>query len=207
MEKLLIDRQIDWLMHFTNVVNLPNIFKYGLMPRSELLTKNIKSEINDLYRYDNCQNAICTSIEFPNYQMFYSLRKENEDINWAVLLLDAKVICDFDCAFCSSNAGSEAIYTIPLKERKGKRAFMKLFDELPDGPTRKQMGIKDWFPTNPQAEVLVFDNIPITYIEKVFFKDNKIMNEYIAKIPKEVESVVNKDVFSYRDDWAYWKKK
>lgn len=123
MERILNDRQIEWLVHFTRAENLPNIFKYGLLPRSILLFNDISSCFNDNYRYDNCENAVCTTIEFPNYKMFYPLRQNNPEVDWAVLLLDAQIICDFECAFCSTNAGSAAMYNITIKERKGKGIF------------------------------------------------------------------------------------
>ena len=69
MEQLLKQRRIDWLLHFTQAENLPNIFKYGLLQRSILETSRIKSCFNDEYRYDECTDAVCTSIEFPNYKM------------------------------------------------------------------------------------------------------------------------------------------
>jgi hypothetical protein len=204
MKKILEERQIDWLMHFTRADNLSNIFRYGLLPRSILESRNITSDINDYYRYDNCTDAICTTIEFPNYKMFFSLRKDNPGVKWAVLRLDASIIYDFDCAFCSTNAGSEEMYTIPLKERKGKKAFLKMFDELPNGQTRKQLDIDDWYPTNPQAEVLVFDKIPTVYIDKVFFENSDSLEEYYDIIPEDINAKVDSKMFKYRKDWAYW---
>lgn len=205
MQQILADRQIDWLLHFTRVDNLPNILKQGLLPRSVLEQNNIAFSYNDEYRYDNCSNAICTSVEFPNYKMFYQLRMTNPDVDWAVLLLDAQVICDFQCAFCSTNAGSASMYGINIESRKGAKAFLKLFDELPNGPTRKEMGLGDWFPTNPQSEVLVFGNIPTLYIKKVFFEDQRVLNSYIDLFPSSILGQVNNRAFSYRKDWEYWK--
>lgn len=205
MDKILKERQIDWLLHFTRAENLPNIMRYGLMPRSNLEFAGIDFSYNDEYRYDNCENAVCTSIEFPNYKMFYPLRRYNPDLDWAVLLLDARIICDFECAFCSTNAGSSNIYNMDLEQRKGKRAFLKLFEELPYGPSRKELGIEDWYPTNPQAEVLVFDTIPITYIEKVFFDEQEILEQYADYIPQEILAEINSKAFKYRDDWEYWR--
>lgn len=36
MEELLEQHQVDWLYHFTQAVNLLNIFTYGLLPRKNL---------------------------------------------------------------------------------------------------------------------------------------------------------------------------
>ena len=76
MESFLKQNRIDWLYHFTRVENLPNILKYGLLPRETLEWNGIGSQFNDNYRHDCCLDAVCTSIEFPNYKMFYKYRME-----------------------------------------------------------------------------------------------------------------------------------
>lgn len=43
MKKLLIQRQIDTLYHFTQAKNLTNIFRYGLLPRDILEKRRINS--------------------------------------------------------------------------------------------------------------------------------------------------------------------
>lgn len=204
MQQVLIDRQIEWLFHFTRAENLPNILRYGLLPRSALERDNIEFAFNDNYRYDNCTNAVCTSIEFPNYKMFYPLRMANLDVDWAVLLLDAKIICDFECAFCTTNAGSASIYQIDIERRKRKRAFLKLFDELPYGPTREEMRLEDYYPTDPQAEVLVFNTIPTSYIKKVFFNNSRVFDSYKDLFLGSKLAQVKAEVFRYRKDWTYW---
>lgn len=205
MEQILKDRQIDWLMHFTQAENLPNIMEYGLMPRSELEFCEIDFSYNDDYRYDKCEDAVCASIEFPNYKMFYPLRCNNPDVDWAVLLLDSQIILDFDCAFCTTNAGNSNMFNMSITQRKGKRAFLKLFEELPNGPSRKELKIGDWYPTDPQSEVLVFDTILVQYIKSVFFNSQRIMENYMPYIPEEISCQVKHKVFSYRKDWEYWR--
>lgn len=204
VKKILKEKQIDWLLHFTRAENLKNIFHYGLFPRSVLDYNNIDSIYNDEYRYDKCKNAICMSIEFPNYKMFYRLRQENPVADWAVLLLPASILYECDCAFCQTNAGSTQMYTVPIAERKGKKALLKLFDEIPGKPTRNILGIGSWYPTNPQAEVLVFERIPITYINEVYFINQRILNKYQDIIPDTIKARVSKKAFSYREDWLNW---
>lgn len=205
MEQILKDRQIDWLFHFTQADNLPNIMEYGIVPRSELECYNIDFLYNDNYRYDNCKNAVCTSIEFPNYKMFYTLRQKNPDVDWVVILLDADILLDFDCAFCTTNAGNSSMFNMSIEERKGNEAFLKLFEELPNGPTRKELEIKDWYPTDPQAEVLVFDTIPVNYIREVFFEKQQTKKKYMPYILDEILCQVKGNVFSWRIDKAYWR--
>ncbi len=96
MRSIMKQRQIDRLYHFTQAENLENIFRYGIVPRTILDQQGIQSSYNDDYRYDNCEDAVCTSIEFPNYKMFYKLRQDAPEMDWAVLRLDANILCDFN---------------------------------------------------------------------------------------------------------------
>ncbi len=205
MKELLKDKNIDTLYHFTQANNLLNIFQHGLLPRKDLEEQNIDSYFNDEYRYDKCKNAICTSIAFPNYKMFYSLRQEDPTIDWAVLKLDTQILCDFDCAYCWTNAGDASIYNTPIEQRMGENAFLGLFEDRNGYPKRKDLNIPKSYPTNPQAEVLVFGNVPVEYIQAVYFQDTKILHKYKNTIPNDIKCEANSCVFSYREDWSHWK--
>ena len=205
MKNILKSKNIKNLFHFTRAENLENILKYGLLPRQVLMENDIDSLFNDYYRYDNCEDAVCMSLEFPNYKMFYQLRRENLDTEWIVLWLDAEIICDFDCAFCSGNAGSASMFQTNILDRKGKEAFLKLFDEPTIGATRKEMNLPDCYPTNPQAEILVFGNIPTEYIKKVYFNDMQTLNKYRVLFKDPQMCGVSAQLFSYRHDYEYWR--
>lgn len=205
MERILEERKINWLLHFTQATNLPSIFQYGILPKSELLKNDIPADTNDDYRYDDCEDAICTSIEFPNYKMFWGLRQDDPDVDWAVLLLNSQILLDFECAFCTTNAGSAMSFNIPLKKRMGEKAFLKLFDEIPHKPSRRELGLRNCYPTDPQAEVLVFGRIPIDYIATVYFEKTDALNAYSRYIPQKISAEVNRKPFGYRYDWEHWK--
>lgn len=204
MDKILEQKNIEYLFHFTRAVNLENILKYGLLPKSVLREEDIFSVFNDGYRYDKCENAVCTSIEFPNYKMFYALRQENPEDDWAVLMLDAQILCDFDCAFCSENAGSANMYQTDIKIRKGVKAFLKLFDEQAGCCSRNEMNLPSYYPTNPQAEVLVFSNIPVEYIKCVYFFNYETLKKYRHLFSNKNKCQVNKDYFYGRRDYKFW---
>ncbi|MCX4299700.1 MAG: DarT ssDNA thymidine ADP-ribosyltransferase family protein [Lachnospiraceae bacterium] len=204
MRSIMKQRQIDRLYHFTQAENLENIFRYGIVPRTILDQQGIQSSYNDDYRYDNCEDAVCTSIELPNYKMFYKLRQDAPEMDWAVLRLDANILCDFNCAFCWTNAGDATMYSEPIEKRMGKKAFLELFGNKPEYPQRESLNIKDWYPTNPQAEVLVFGIIPIKYIQNVYFEKNDELQEYQKFIPKEISASVMTKVFAPREDWKAW---
>lgn len=205
MRRFLKERQIDRLYHFTQADNLKNIFRYGLLPRDELESRGIESSINDEWRFDGCCNAVCTSIEFPNYKMFYKLRRENPDVDWAVLELNAEIICDYQCAFNWTNAGDSISYNIPLDRRMTKAAFEALFADREGYPIREELKIPDWYPTNPQAEVLIFNRIPISYIKGVFFENEDKYLKYQEIIPNDIYATFNNNLFKWRKDYEFWK--
>ena len=204
MENFMKEHQIDSLFHFTRASNLPNIFRYGLMPKETICKRGVDAAFNDQYRYDNCENALCMSIEFPNYKMFYSLRIADKGEDWAVIKLDASILLDFKCAFCATNAGSEESYSISLEERMGCKALKKLYKDYPGKPSRSETGIKDWYPTNPQAEVLVFGCVPLQYIKGVYFQDKVTLRKYESCIPEKINARINTDYFFPREDWRCW---
>jgi len=139
------DKQIDYqnikafcnqcgiatVVHFTRVENLPSILTYGLLSRKTLDSMDIEYVFNDGQRIDRYYDAICTSISFPNYKMFYRYRI-NDPQNWAVLLLDVSLLWELDCAFCQENAASNAVTRVPLQERKKFSALQLMFADLPN---------------------------------------------------------------------------
>ncbi|MDD3041066.1 DarT ssDNA thymidine ADP-ribosyltransferase family protein [Bacteroides sp.] len=204
MRNAIRERGISWLLHFTRADNLESIMRYGLLTREQLSTLNIEASVNDNYRYDGCENAICLSIEFPNYKMFYRLRQENPSVEWAVLFIDPIILVDHDCAYCHDNAGSERVYSIPLSERRGFQAFERMFAEIPF-PTREELDLEEYMPTNPQAEVLVFESISITYIKRISFNKRDTLNAYRGCIPTNIRVAFDERPFYPRNDYRYWR--
>ena len=151
IKRIIEKRNIKSLYHFTRAENLKNICRYGLMPRTDLDNAHIFSFYNDVYRLDGCINAVCLSIEFPNYKMFYKLRKDNPEFDWAIIELSSEVLCDFTCAFCWTNAGDASVYNMPLYDRMGCTAFESLFKDRPGYPTREELNLGNNLPTNHEG--------------------------------------------------------
>lgn len=204
MRNLIEEKGIRNLYHFTNVDNLKNIFKYGLVPRSNLRERNIPFNYNDADRHDGCLNSVSVSIEFPNYKMFYSLRCRHPDYNWAVLKIDATVLVDFYCAYSWTNAADADSYIIPVEERVGKEAFLELFQDREGYPRRESLNIPESYPTNPQAEVLVFETIPRSYINTVLFDKDILTEKYRNLLPDTFSFSTDISMFRWRKDYSSW---
>lgn len=176
-------RGIEYLVHFTQKDNLPSIKKYGLISRRDLEKLAISFSFNDEQRFDGYPNSVSLSVTSTNYKMFWSLRKKNPSIEWAIILLDAYgVLQNCDCAFQSTNAANNNMRVKPIAERKTLAAFESMFY---DDNLRKIRDLKDNEPTDPQAEILCFDTISPKFFKAILFDG---------------------DLFVPRHDYCYWKK-
>lgn len=180
-KKEISDRGIEHLIHFTPTINLLSIFEQGkLLSRALLEINNIDDflldfiEFTDLKRFDDSR-YINLSLSSPNYFLFNRFRERTQDkpyINWCVLKINPKYIYKTDTLFSVTNAASSiAKHTYGISEDIEK--FRKLFE---NGITSKvgslQRGsLKSKYPTDVQAEVLVKNEILLSDILQVCFKD------------------------------------
>ena len=195
IEQFCAERDITTLCHFTRIENLRSILTEGLLGRETLekrlqegLLKLQKLFINDHSRWDKHKEAVCVSISFPNYLMFSSIRKEKKmtdgisDSGWVVLVLDAKVLWELDCVFCTENAASNAIRHVPLEERRKsdvlESMFVDSYQDVKRNVYQRHLQTPTYYPTHPQAEVLVFDRIQIDYIKEVHFYDESTLKQW-----------------------------
>ncbi|RBQ29813.1 DarT ssDNA thymidine ADP-ribosyltransferase family protein [Aliarcobacter vitoriensis] len=204
LENFVNQRGIEYIIHFTRIENLDSILSSGLIPRDELERTGTNSIFNDEHRYDNCKNALCCSIGHPNYKMFYSLRMNNPGTEWCVIGIKKDVLWNKDCAFCVENAASNSVTSIPINQRRGLQAFIKLFDEIENKPPRNVLAIPDNCPTNPQAEILVFDTIEVDNIMGVVFQSQERANEYTKRYNKTNFFHYYKAFFYGRKDHEHW---
>lgn len=194
-------RGINYLVHFTNVENLPNIAAHGLMTRDNLDEKSFDYEYNDYQRIDGLKNSISLTFTFPNYRMFWRYRQSFE--NYAVILLDAyKILSELPCAFHATNAANNSERHRKLAERTTFDSFNKMFYNPSDG--RANRNLDDNEPTDPQAEVLCLADIPLKYFSKIVFEYGNLAEENQKLFPN-VPCVVDRDYFAPRHDWAHWK--
>ncbi len=169
-------RHIQKVVHFTRSENLARILREGLLPRATLERKARKGRrfiAVDSARYDGHKHTVSVSISFPNYQMFYKVRQQTSDEKWVVLGLDHALLWRLDCAFCEENAASAEVRHRPLPSLKRVEALQAMFaDTVFQGKRtirRSDLSIPDFYPTNPQAEVLVCEPIKPDYVCEVSF--------------------------------------
>ena len=199
-------KMITGLVHFTRTKNLTNIIKHGLLCREVLSEWSVSERpiFNDSLRLDGHLDAICLSISFPNYRMFYKLNNNAQD-EWVVLVLKPSLLWELDCAFYEKNAASASVSKIPLANRKLYDSLEKMFVDT-EQFSRDELGLPSYYTTNPQAEVLVFDPIPVTYIREVHFYSNSEMNSWNVFNNQygALPFVVSNEYFKPRFDYAKW---
>ncbi len=210
LQRLCQERRIRALMHFTRLDNLSSILTHGLLPRDTLESGQFPQAVfNDHERLDNCRDALCLSIGFPNYKMFYPLHKDSP-YDWVVLEIDPCVLWEKDCAFCVENAAAEAVRSVPITTRKTAAAFARLFDDYHGDnqySRRDSLCIPDGFPTHPQSEVLVFGPIEPSHIRAIHFKDFKALQKTRSRLGDKSALYgmgTKPDYFKGRRDHAYW---
>lgn len=199
IKEVLEDRRITSLYHFTRVENLESILNYGLLARTSLDNNNIYYKSNDSKRYDNHLNAVCVSISFPNYRMFYSYSKYRRD-DWCVMEIDPRILYEKECLFCIENGASSNERRKDDNNKKGVNALEKLFY---DDHYRKSVNLESEMPTNPQSEVLVLNKIETENIKSInFYTDDPNFNIY--EYP-DYDFFEDKELFKYRNDYENWR--
>jgi hypothetical protein len=201
IREFVAERGIKLLMHFTRASNLPSIFTRGLVPRNTLAQEGFDA-FNDQYRIDGT-DAVCLSIDFPNYKMFYGVQKDHADETWVIICIHPQALWDLDCAFCTANAASNGVTAIPLNQRRTLSAMQAMYMDWP-GKARSELNLPDNYPTNPQAEVLALQGVPKKYIVGILTLNEVVRQELMAKFPG-VEMRALAGYFRYRRDFAHWK--
>lgn len=201
IQEFVSERGIKVLMHFTRARNLASILTRGLVPRNTLAQEGFH-EFNDQYRIDGT-DAVCLSIDFPNYKMFYGLQKDHADETWVIVCIHPQAMWDLDCAFCTANAASSSVTAIPLNQRRTLGAMQEMYADWP-GKARSELNIPNNYPTNPQAEVLALNGVPRKYIVGVLTLNEATRLELMSKYP-DVQMKTQAAFFSYRRDFAHWK--
>jgi hypothetical protein len=158
-----VRRDIQYLVHFTQVWNLPSIVTHGLLSRAELRARGLNALARDRFRLDERDEAISVSISAINHRMFRAKQKSGERTAWIVLLLDPSILWTHRCRFNWCNAAKT--------EMKAHRGFLggpwgfdQMFSEAPhpqfEGTSyRVETGIPNYLTTRPDAEVQVFEAI------------------------------------------------
>lgn len=210
IQQICNERDITTPVHFTGVENLQSILHRGLLGRSVLEENRLPFLFSDNIRLDGHKEAVCLSISFPNYGMFYKVRQTLSDHHWIVLLIDAKVLWELDCLFCTENAAAATIRGKSLGEKREPDMLKAMFEggytDKQGTLVRRSAQIPKNYPTHPQAEVLVLDPIPAENILSVHFDNNEVLETWYNNNTWVDPSKLcfDQQYFLYRVDYQQW---
>jgi hypothetical protein len=185
IEEFATELKIPSLVHFTRVVNLQSILKHGLYSVARIHEIGVEPVINDQFRLDGRLDAVSVSIAFPNCQMMYKYRRDDETVDWVVLLLDPSILWLKKCAFCRHNAADGRISKLPLEALVTEEAFRGMFEELEGHAPRDEQRLHSFDPTDVQAEVLVLDRIEPCLITGAVFASKRAKDAHSPSLGAE----------------------
>jgi len=198
-------KRIECLVHFTHISNLDSILRKGLVPRKYLSEEAPEARTNDQLRLDNHHDGNCLSISFPNYKMLFRYSNERRH-EWAIISLKPEILWEYDCAFFKKNAACSSQREIPVERLKENPALELMFED-DDEITRDRLRIPINYPTNPQAEVIVFGTIAPSAISMINFADEQSCQSWIQESQHGKASLfatTDRDFFAPRIDYEHW---
>lgn len=170
-------RKITRLCHFVHTNKLLYILHNSDgINAVDFISKDTLDQ-NDTQRLDGKTDFINCSIQYPNW--WYLRRvKENNPIfsDWAILFIDPIVATFESTEFCKMNAAKR--YGAYIK--KGYKAFQEIFEQQTGSQFRTPKMLPN-APTDDQAEVLVYQSIPVEYITGIAFENAEIARQKIVE--------------------------
>jgi hypothetical protein len=194
---LVRERKIPYLVHFTPKNNLDSILSDGLLSRNALIGRQFTA--TDEHRTDGWLDWISLSLSFPNYKMFYPKRNQLQEVDgWVVLLIRSDVLWELECKYFLTNAASSEMRAFPEEYWSSCKALKDMF-----GQDEYRKGIPTWYTTDPQAEVMVKEQIPINFIRKVVVASEReaLSLQPTVRLPVEADETM----FKWREDFMIWK--
>ena len=211
--KIIEDRKIENIYHFSPYENLSGILREGILSREELNNRKRKSAFTDDERWDRREDFICTSLSFPNSKLLRKKEYEHRK-DFLIFSISPEILFMNVCIFCPTNAAKNHPNFKPsgghsFKNLSVNEDFLRLFDKT---EIRNMNNIKNNEPTDIQAEVLIFKKIPIHFIKNIYCKDTVILTKILSEFPdvnkRNANFVqVNSLLFEQRHDQQFWESK
>lgn len=203
LEKIIVERGITRLCHFTRSNKLVHILRNetGIIANTFLDDQLDILKKNDEFRYDNKEDYVCCSVQYPN--SWYLRRIKDIDPlfkEWVVLFIDPTLITLPTTLFCHRNAAAGRGRYI----KKGYEGFTGMFKDPVQGQRLiyRTPNMLPCCPTDDQAEVLIYKNISRSHIIAIAVpteeqaKKEKLRLSFIPEVPKDIKWIVAPDIFN-----------
>jgi hypothetical protein len=220
IEQEIKEREIKTLVHFTRLENLPSILKNGLVPRTKLENEKVPFLYSDEQRIDHNRDGICLSITTPNTKML-SAKMRNKSYEFVLLLFNASELLlnddftrlpKFYYTNCASTEilGNRRINEIESYSSVG--AFKFMFKEKFDvqlsydgDPNRERTNHSKNETTDIQAEVVICETIPPSYIKDIVFLDYKGQSDE-SDMDIFCQGLIEKNIFNIKPMVYFYSK-
>lgn len=203
LKQEIIERGITRLCHFTKSNNLSHILRNesGILANTSLDDQLEILKKNDEHRYDNKEDYVCCSVQYPN--SWYLRRIKDIDPlfkEWVVVFIDPNLVDNPTTLFCHRNAAAGRGQYI----KGGYEGFTGMFKSPVNGQKliyRKPL-MPRCCPTDDQAEVLLYKNILRSHIIGIAVpteeqaRREKARLSFIQEVPRDIEWIIAPDLFN-----------
>lgn len=202
---LTLEYDVEYLLHFTPLENLPGIMQNGICPRNMI----DNATVTDDYRLDNQTDTSSFSISFPNYKMLWHKKKTMPDTIFIILVIDIDVMLGIEkrkMAFCVHNAARNDVKDRSFDERSLIGNIGSMFRDNKDR-VREIYNLPKNYPTDPQAEVLIKDVVPPIFIKEIHVENDEAYKAVMQLEIKDLPPVkIDRQFFQARRDCEYWRR-
>ncbi len=188
IRSIAMQRNVAYLLHFTQLANLGGIVKHGLLPRRELMAMEDIAYVSDISRLDGNNDAVSVSISKLNKTMFDTKRAKSGHSEWVILGLPAAILWTKNCQFCWRNAAKNEIV-----HHRGRRDGPWAFNKMFAGSEETRSGLDLSEPTDPQAEVQVMGRIEPDFILGAIVNRQSMVrpvSDILSNLPGDPREVV-----------------
>lgn len=171
IQNMIKKRGVTRLCHMTEVDNLVSILENhtGILA-NDYLSKELFHR-NDMDRLDGKTDYISTSIQYPN-MWYYNYKKNQGD--WCVIFIDAAICRRENTLFCPVNAAAGRGAYLGV----GVNSLRYLFGDNVKGRVRTK-NMLNCCPTDNQAEVMIYKEIPVSFIKGIGFETMEAIDRFI----------------------------
>lgn len=164
-------KNVRSLFHFTHISNLDLILTRGLKTRSYLNSKALTFQATDPDRLDRFTESISFSIGEPNRLL---LPEKNSKFGQQLVLLEvsANTLLTQSFAAFPTNAASGVFKSEILNNPERYLGIRGLNGMYQNVKLRDEARIAKDLPTDTQSEILFFDSIPSSLIQKIHTPPN-----------------------------------
>ena len=164
-------RNIVRILHFSHVDNLDRILEYGLLSRNELLARSLPLTVSDQTRWDELEDGICCSISNPNRLMLQNKVRQMGP-NFVVIEISANAILFKKFACFPGNAARNEIKNLAREHPNLFVGVHGLANLYLNWPVRHVYNLGAAQPTDPQSELVFFDEIPLVNLRRIHIPSN-----------------------------------